>query len=86
RYMDAKPATEDNAIKAKGYFVNDLVLAFGKTNWEVNLQVQNLFDTKWNEAQFETETRLRNEPSAISELCYTPGTPFAVKAGVSYKF
>ena len=86
RYMDAKPATEDNSIKTRGYFVNDLVLAYGKKSWEVNLQVLNLLDTKWNEAQFETETRLKNETSPVSELCYTPGTPFAVKAGISYKF
>lgn len=85
RYMDSKPAVEDNTIKAKGYFVNDLVLAYGKKNWELNLQVQNVFDTEWNEAQFETETRLRNEPSSVSELCFTPGTPFAVKVGLSYK-
>ena len=84
--MDAKPATEDNSIKTRGYFVNDLVLAYGKKSWEVNLQVLNLLDTKWNEAQFETETRLKNETSSVSELCYTPGTPFAVKAGISYKF
>lgn len=86
RYMDSKPATEDNTIKAQGYFVNDLVLAYGKKNWELNLQVQNVFDTEWNEAQFETETRLRDESSSVSELCFTPGTPFAVKAGISYKF
>ena len=86
RYMDSKPAIEDNSIKAKGYFVNDLVLAYGKNSWEVNLQMQNIFDTKWNEAQFETETRLRNEPSSVSELCFTPGTPLALKVGLSYKF
>ena len=48
--------------------------------------MQNIFDTKWNEAQFETETRLRNEPSSVSELCFTPGTPLALKVGLSYKF
>ena len=86
RYMDSKPAIEDNSIQAKGYFVNDLVVAYGKKSWEVNVQVQNVFDTKWNEAQFETETRLRNETSSVSELCFTPGTPLAVKVGLSYKF
>ena len=86
RYMDSKPAIEDNSIKAKGYMVNDLVLAYGKKSWEVNVQVQNIFDAKWNEAQFETETRLRNEPSSVSEVCFTPGTPLAVKVGLSYKF
>ncbi|WP_433830439.1 TonB-dependent receptor [Flavobacterium anhuiense] len=86
RYMDSRPAIEDNSVRTRGYFVNDLVLAYGKRKWEVNLQFQNIFNTKWNEAQFETETRLRNETQSVSELCFTPGTPFAVKTGISYKF
>lgn len=84
--MDSRPAIEDNSVRTRGYFVNDLVLAYGKKSWELNLQFQNIFNTKWNEAQFETETRLRDEASSVSELCFTPGTPFAVKAGISYKF
>jgi hypothetical protein len=86
RYMDAKPAVEDNSLKTKGYFVNDLVLAYGKKSWEVNAQILNLLDAKWNEAQFETETRLKNETVSVSDLCYTPGTPIAFKMGLSYKF
>lgn len=86
RYMDSRPAIEDNSVRTRGYFVNDLVLAYGKKSWELNLQFQNIFNTKWNEAQFETETRLKDEASSVSELCFTPGTPFAVKAGISYKF
>lgn len=86
RYMNTKPAIEDNSIKAKGYFVNDLVLNYGQKKWNFMVQVQNLFDTDWNEAQFETETRLRKENSSVSELHFTPGTPFFLKAGISYKF
>ena len=31
-------------------FGYELVLAFGKKSWEVNFQVVNLLNTKWNEA------------------------------------
>lgn len=86
RYMNTKPAIEDNSIKAKGYFVNDLVVNYGQKKWNFMLQVQNLFDADWNEAQFETETRLRDENSSVSELHFTPGTPFFIKTGISYKF
>ncbi len=86
RYMNTKPAKEDNSVRAKGYLVNDLLLNYGVGKWNFLLQAQNLFDTKWNEAQFETETRLRNEQQPVSELHFTPGTPFMVKAGLSYKF
>jgi outer membrane receptor protein involved in Fe transport len=86
RYMNTKPAIEDNSVRAKGYFVNDLLLNYGMGKWNFLVQIQNLFDTKWNEAQFETETRLRNEQQPVSELHFTPGTPFMVKGGLSYKF
>jgi hypothetical protein len=42
-----------------------------------NFQVSNLFNVKWNEAQFATETQLRNEPNPITDLTYTPGHPLA---------
>jgi len=86
RYMNTKPATEDNTVQAKGYFVNDLLLNYAAGKWNFLIQAQKLFNTKWNEAQFETETRLRNEQEPVSELHFTPGTPFMIKAGLSYKF
>lgn len=87
RYMADKPATEDNSIRAQGYCVNDLSLAYEiNKSIIVSSQIQNLFNVEWNEAQFETETRLYNEKAPVSELHFTPGTPFAVKVGVSFKF
>lgn len=85
-YMNTKPATEDNTVQAKGYFVNDLLLNYASGKWNFLIQAQNLFNTKWNDAQFETETRLRNEREPVSEMHFTPGTPFMIKAGLSYKF
>jgi len=86
RYMKDRPANEDNSVIAKGYFVNDLNLAYTIKNWELSLQAQNIFNVKWNEAQFDTETRLKNETDPVSEICYTPGNPFFLKAGVKCSF
>ncbi|MCW3467264.1 TonB-dependent receptor [Chitinophaga nivalis] len=86
RYMKERPAIEDNSVTAKGYFVNDLALAYTQKRWEFTVQAQNLFNVNWNEAQFETTTRLRNEQAPVSELCFTPGMPFYLKAGVAVKF
>jgi hypothetical protein len=76
RYMKDRPGNEDNSIQAQGYFVNDLLINYTRTKWALGLQVENLFDTDWREAQFETESRLRNEAAPVSEIHYTPGTPF----------
>ncbi|WP_417214108.1 TonB-dependent receptor [Bizionia sp.] len=87
RYIDDRPANEDNSIVATGYFVTDLNMnyAFNK-NISVGVAIENLFDTEWNETQFATETRLQNEIDPVEEITFTPGTPFFIKGIVSYKF
>ncbi|HYE53288.1 MAG TPA: TonB-dependent receptor [Chitinophagaceae bacterium] len=86
RYMHDRPANEDNSIIAKGYFINDLVVNYARGSFEFGVSVQNLFDVRWKETQFDTESRLMNEPQPVSEIHFTPGTPFFVKLGVTYHF
>jgi len=86
RYMADRPANEDYTLTAKGYFVNDLVLAYTKKNWELNIQMQNLFNVKWYEAQFETVSKLKNETAPINDINFTPGTPFYFKTGIKVNF
>ena len=86
RYMADRPGNEDYSATAKGYFVNDLTLAYTLKKWELNLQIQNLFNVEWREAQFYTETRLKNETNPVSDMCFTPGYPFFLKTGIKYSF
>lgn len=76
RYMADRPANENNAVVAKGYFVTDAAINYTKRTWEAGIAIQNLFNTKWKETQFDTESRLKNEPAPVSEIHFTPGTPF----------
>lgn len=76
RLLKDRPANENNTITAKGYFVVDAVLNYTKPKYEIGFSVENLFNTKWNEAQFDTESRLKNELSPVRELHFTPGVPF----------
>lgn len=86
RYIGDRPANEDNSLTAEGQFVNDLLVGFRKPTFEVSLSIQNLFDVEYNDAQFETESRLMKEPAPVTELHFTPGSPFFVKGSVSYFF
>ena len=86
RYLGERPAVEDNSIRTKAYFVNDLMLSYNRQKWGANIQVNNLFNVKWNEAQFATETQLKGETEPITDLTYTPGNPFGVRVGLYYKF
>ncbi|WP_394804324.1 TonB-dependent receptor [Aestuariibaculum lutulentum] len=86
RYVDDRPANEDNSIVAKGYFVTDFNTNYTFNKVTVGVIVENLFDTEWNETQFATESRLFNETSPVEEIHFTPGTPFFIKGTISYKF
>ena len=86
RYMDDRPANETGSVIAEGYFVNDAVINYTTKNYALGIEVQNLFNVDWNEAQFDTESRLLDEPAPVSELHFTPGTPFFAKGSVSLFF
>lgn len=87
RFIDDRPANEDNSIVAEGYFVTDL---FGSYTWQERVTfgftIENLFDVDWNEAQFATESRLMNEAEPVEEIHFTPGVPFFLKGQVQYHF
>ena len=80
RYIKDRPANEDNSIVAKGYFLLDASINYSKPKYEVGISMENILNTEWNEAQFATESRLINEPTPVSELNFTPGTPFFIRA------
>ncbi len=86
RYIADRPANEMNTVVAKGYFLLDAGLSYRLPHWEVGMSAENLLNTEWNQAQFDTESRLRNEAEPVSELHFTPGTPFFLKGIVSYRF
>ena len=86
RYIKDRPANEDNSIVAEGYFVTDLNLNYSINNITLGVVVENLFDTEWNETQFATESRLRNEQQAVEEIHFTPGTPFFIRGRLSFTF
>lgn len=86
RYVGDRPANEDNSIVAKGYFITDFNLEYAVGSFGIGLAVENVFNTEWKETQFATESRLRDEAVSVEEIHFTPGTPFAVRGSITYKF
>ncbi|MDO1501039.1 TonB-dependent receptor [Winogradskyella maritima] len=87
RYLDDRPANEDNSIVAEGYFVIDFNMNYKiNKNIQLGVAIENLFDVEWNETQFATESRLQNELTSVEEIHFTPGTPFFIKATATYRF
>ncbi len=86
RFMNNRPANENNSIIADGYAIFDLNLNYQYKGLLAGISIENLFDTKWKETQFATESRLNNEPSSVEEIHFTPGTPFFFRARIGYNF
>jgi len=86
RYIGSRPANESNSVVAEGYTLINLRLGYkiGKVTFFGN--VENLTNTDWNEAQFDTESRLKYEPNPVSEINFTPGNPINFKLGISVHF
>ena len=86
RYIGDRAANEDNSVIAKGYFLADAVVNYTRQKFEIGLSAENIFDADWNEAQFDTESRLVDERESVSEIHFTPGTPLFLKLKVSFFF
>lgn len=86
RYLGDRAANEDNSIVAPGYTVVDFNASRDFGNLTLGFAIENLLDVEWNETQFATESRLRNEPQSVEEIHFTPGTPFFFKTTVRYRF
>jgi hypothetical protein len=86
RHIDSRPAQEDNAIRARGYFLLDAVANYTRPRFQLGATAENLLNVAWNEAQFATDSQLRGEATSVNELNFTPGTPFFIKLNASVFF
>jgi hypothetical protein len=86
RYVGDRPANEDYSLTAKGYFLSDCVVSWSLSRVTLNASVENIFNEEWEEAQFETESRLSNERDPVTEIHFTPGTPRFFKVGILVEF
>ncbi len=86
RHVGDRPANEDNTIVVYGHFITNIVLGYRFREFRIFAQIENLLNQTWNEAQFDTESRLYYETLPVSELHFTPGNPINFQAGISYEF
>jgi len=86
RYLKSRPANEDNSIVAKGYMITDFNINYEYRSVTFGFSIENIFNIKWNETQFASESRLQNESQSVEEIHFTPGTPFFAKGKIAYRF
>ena len=91
-YLGVRPLVEDRSAKAPSWTTFDLSeryqlpvkLPHGRL--EAFLFVQNLLNTKWEQATFYFDSRLRNEAAAVADTHFVPGNPRFVMAGLAWYF
>jgi outer membrane receptor protein involved in Fe transport len=86
RYIGDRAANEDNSVVAEGYLLADAVVNYSQKKFEIGLSAENIFNVDWNEAQFNTTSRLKEETEPVSEIHFTPGTPLFLKLKVCFFF
>lgn len=90
RYINDRPANQHNTVIAKGYFLLDGAISYNKPRYQIGLTVENILNSQWNQAQFDTESRLKVngvlEAHPVDELHFTPGTPLFIKGNISIFF
>jgi outer membrane receptor protein involved in Fe transport len=86
RHVGTRPANETNTVEALGYTVINARIGYKLGKTTIFGDVENLTNTDWNEAQFDTESRLKNESESVSEINFTPGNPIKFKLGLIVHF
>jgi outer membrane receptor protein involved in Fe transport len=86
RHLSNRPANEDNSIVALGHTLFNASLDYKYKKITFSVNIENILNTEWNEAQFAVDTRLKGEKTVITDLCYTPGNPRNFQFGVNLKF
>ena len=86
RHLGNRAANDNNSVIAKGYFVNDVSVGYQRSSFVFTAIVNNIFNVQWNETQFLTTSRLKDESQPVTEIHFTPGTPFAFRAQVKFLF
>ena len=74
-YVGEREANFDNSFQVDGYFLTNAAVFYRRDNWQVQLNVDNLFDIDYVESVLPIQ----------SESIY-PGAPTTVRASVSYTF
>lgn len=86
RHIGGRAANEDNSVRARGSMLVETFSAVRVRGATIRLAVDNVFNVRWNEAQFATTSRLRGEAAPVTELHFTPGAPRTLTLSVERTF
>jgi hypothetical protein len=80
-YLSLSVSTFNSKWNASGQIPDRAVV-----DGSIGLSINNIFNIKWKETQFDTESRLKNEATSVEEIHFTQGTKFSAKLALSIFF
>ncbi|HYB42421.1 MAG TPA: TonB-dependent receptor plug domain-containing protein [Candidatus Methylomirabilis sp.] len=92
RYVSNRWADEERQQTARGYTLLDIGMRYryhvtDQVALDAFVNIENVSNTQWREAQFFNTSRLRGEPAdGVPDIVYTPGNPRTVIGGLALRF
>jgi outer membrane receptor protein involved in Fe transport len=86
RYLHNRPADTEDLLTARGYFISDFAINYTQKKYEFGVTIENVFNRRWDESQFEYLSQLKGEAAPLDQISYTPGVPFFAKLKVTVFF
>ena len=91
-YLGVRPLREDRSVKAPSWVDFDLSeryqlpITMSHGRLEAFLFIQNLLNTKWEQAIFSFDSQRRNEAAPVNDIHFVPGNPRTFMGGVAWYF
>lgn len=79
-YVGERSANDDGSLRTAAFHRLDAAVGWRWRMLELSVNVQNVTNSDWREAQFANESRLPDEAEPREDLHFTPGAPINVQA------
>ncbi len=86
RGIGDRPGNDDDTLTAEGYLIFDLIAGRQIRSVDLELTINNLFDTPWREAQFAEASRVTPTADVVEQMHFTPGRPLTATLTAAYKW
>jgi len=86
RYFSPRPLNESGSIDSDSSFLVNGRIGYRQEDWEVSLDVLNIFDEKDNDIEYFYESRLPGEAMGVEGRHLHPVEPRQVRLNVTYHF
>ncbi|MGC6458093.1 MAG: TonB-dependent receptor [Akkermansiaceae bacterium] len=88
RYFSARPLEETGTFNSLNSFIVNARIGYRKEDWEISIDVLNLFDQYDRDIEYFYESRLNSEPSGarVSDIHFQPMEPRQARLNITYRF